>query len=875
MRTLMTLSSVMLALWTPALWTPAAAAADLDQDGDGYPTPLDCDDEDPDSHPGINLEMCDGHDNNCDGVVDQHEVDADGDGHALCEGDCDDDDPARAPDQAERPNELDDDCDGRVDEGTIWGDDDGDGFPEASPGHPDGAVVQLDCDDTRPDVYPGAPDSATEPDGIDNDCDGRADEGLSDLDLDGDGRSVLDGDCDDDDEDVFPGAEELPNGIDDDCDGEDLVVYGCTSAPTRPATAALGVIALGLVTRGRRRRALLTVGALLAPLGVRAQSQVDSVSVAGEIAARCAPLRGPGGAMAPTGELGAQANARFNGGWPEAVRSHEALLVRGAQALDLAWSYARAQERLTAMEAERRAQLAWTQQEAAAVSVARAALAATEDAPHDTPLQAERDEAARQAARGAEAGRHAALVEQMMTYRGLWGDGPGAQMWAEVEAAAARGDVDRAEQLMFSWAGPWPVTETPPQNIQNLLIQLRADQELREALECACGHVQATPFLAVEEDLLGDAGPPPKVSSAQGDLMALRVEAATADLHALAAERARLGEDPLPVPGASEVRARFDALIVDFLSAPQNVSPTRWAELWWRHGLAALLAGDEEAAWRSLWQAAAVAGAPLPTDELPPSLGTLVRQAELEQSRALRGTLALSVAPTATVLVNGRPVGLTFGELELALPPGLHLLVIIEHSGARPYLAVHEVRSGRDTVIRWGAEGARRAESPLDLVAIDAVTAERSRATPSEAPWRLHVGPRALSAMHTAGLGGGVGLSHTLGHRQLWVDGAGFRAAAPVRRTVEAHEVALVALSAGVAWSGGAQALGWSLGLGAFVHPGFAFGPQTRLAVGWERGALGAELDLRVGWDVAEHVSEVPRESLGAGLVMTWRPGHP
>ena len=87
--------------------------------------------------------------------------------------------------------------------------------------------------------------------------------------------------------------------------------------------------------------------------------------------------------MAPTGELGAQANARFNGGWPEAVRSHEALLVRGAQALDLAWSYARAQERLTAMEAERRAQLAWTQQEAAAVSVARAALAATEDAPLD------------------------------------------------------------------------------------------------------------------------------------------------------------------------------------------------------------------------------------------------------------------------------------------------------------------------------------------------------------------------------------------------------------------------------------------------------------------------------------------------------------
>ena len=53
--------------------------------------------------------------------------------------------------------------------------------------------------------------------GIDPDTQTDSDSDSEALDVDGDGVTVADGDCDDADADVFPGADELCNGIDDNC----------------------------------------------------------------------------------------------------------------------------------------------------------------------------------------------------------------------------------------------------------------------------------------------------------------------------------------------------------------------------------------------------------------------------------------------------------------------------------------------------------------------------------------------------------------------------------------------------------------------------------------------------------------------------------
>ncbi|MFN7147535.1 MAG: MopE-related protein, partial [Myxococcota bacterium] len=55
---------------------------------------------------------------------------------------------------------IDDDCDGRVDEGTANADDDGDGWTESG----------GDCDDAAATTNPGAREIAG--DRTDNDCDG-------------------------------------------------------------------------------------------------------------------------------------------------------------------------------------------------------------------------------------------------------------------------------------------------------------------------------------------------------------------------------------------------------------------------------------------------------------------------------------------------------------------------------------------------------------------------------------------------------------------------------------------------------------------------------------------------------------------------------
>ncbi len=174
-----------------------------DYDGDGDLTCEDCNDSDAAASSGAS-EICDGVDNNCDGVLAPAEGDQDGDGYLGCEDDCDDGDPDAFPGNPEV-------CDGQ--------DNDCDGAPLADEGDADfdGAPACADCDDTDPDRFPGAPELC---DGKDNDCSGGVPD--NEADVDEDGARVCDGDCDDFSPLSTPDnatEDDCSDGADNDCDG--------------------------------------------------------------------------------------------------------------------------------------------------------------------------------------------------------------------------------------------------------------------------------------------------------------------------------------------------------------------------------------------------------------------------------------------------------------------------------------------------------------------------------------------------------------------------------------------------------------------------------------------------------------------------------
>ena len=178
----------------------AGTVSYADADGDGYTSDVDCNEADAAINPGA-TEICDGIDNNCDGNIDEAGgatwyADADGDtygdagsttvscdmpvGYVADNTDCNDGNAAINPGATEICNGIDDNCDGNVDEGltfvTYYADADGDTYGDA-------ASTASTCD--------GAPVGY-----VDNSSD-----------------------CNDGDAAINPAATEVCDGVDNNCDG--------------------------------------------------------------------------------------------------------------------------------------------------------------------------------------------------------------------------------------------------------------------------------------------------------------------------------------------------------------------------------------------------------------------------------------------------------------------------------------------------------------------------------------------------------------------------------------------------------------------------------------------------------------------------------
>ncbi len=211
---------------------------DDDDDGDGDPDESDCAPLEPlANHDAI--EVCDAVDNNCNKQVDEGFTDYDGDSSADCVDEDDDNDgspdtedcdPLNAnvfPTALEACDGLDNNCNGKTDEG--FKDLDGDGKADCidEDADADGDLDITDCAPYNPAIYHGAIEVC---DGGDNNCNSQVDEGFVDLDQDGkancvdtdddnDGKLDVD-DCAPLDATMHAGALELCDGIDNNCNGK-------------------------------------------------------------------------------------------------------------------------------------------------------------------------------------------------------------------------------------------------------------------------------------------------------------------------------------------------------------------------------------------------------------------------------------------------------------------------------------------------------------------------------------------------------------------------------------------------------------------------------------------------------------------------------